>query len=196
MEQFDEPPYDIEELSPEELFTSFFLDLKNNRKIKVALVDEDGDTVEISEIVSQIVKYNTTKLNEEIDDPNNQIVNQIMPLMAQSIASGLGRLIGNWNTGYIISNPALRTAIINMMMVAFSMYRIMNKNNLKIQTTIEQLEPEEVERIYRKSTAASAAVSAAGLGANPREILQNLLENGFITQEDLDELSGGNRGDN
>ncbi len=110
--------------------------------------------------------------------------------MSQALVSGLGRLLGNRATAFFISNPNTRMALIYMMMVSFTLYKVVQTKGLKVITEIEDVSEEEIEEIERKSHASSVASMAALGGVDPREILSQMVEHGDLTQQDLRDLLG------
>ena len=115
-----------------------------------------------------------------------------MPLMAQSVVSGLGRMLGIQHTAFYLANETSRIALINMMAIAFLLLKYIQQNELTIQTFEEEIAEEEIEEIERKASASSTATMGALLGIDPKTILENLVEKGEITQEDLDSILNGN----
>ena len=178
---------DPDALTPEEAFTLVLLNKRNNTRVSVKLQDDDGDEVELAHMMDQLVSFIKDKLDEE---EGNQIVDQIMPLMSQALVSGLGRLLGNRATAFFISNPNTRMALIYMMMVSFTLYKVVQTKGLKVITEIEDVSEEEIEEIERKSHASSVASMAALGGVDPREILSQMVEHGDLTQQDLRDLLG------
>jgi hypothetical protein len=199
MSEFDETDFDeldedlLEEemdITPEEMFKMVMINKVKGTAVRVELFDSEGDKVEISDIIEKLLTYIEDKLSNE---ESNQFVDQIMPLMAQSVVSGLGRMVGLQHTAFYLANETSRRAIINMMAIAFLLLKFVQQNKLTIQTFEEEISEEEIEEIERKAQAGSTATMGAFLGLDPREILENLVEKGEITQEDLDSILNGNK---
>ena len=198
MSQFDETNFDEDEIeqlfedeeamSPEEVFKMVMINKVKGTTVHVELYDEDEDKVELSEVIEQLLSYIEEKLE---DKEANQFVDQIMPLMAQSVVSGLGRMLGIRHTAFFLANETSRVALVNMMSMAFLLLKFVQQKKLVIQTFEEEISEEDIEDIQRKAKAGSAATMGALLGMDPKEILENLVEQGEISQEDLTSILDG-----
>lgn len=198
MSQFDETNYDEddiqdlfeddESMTPEEIFKMVMINKIKGTTVHVELCDKDGDKVELSDVIEQLLSYVEDKLE---DDKANQFVDQIMPLMAQSVVSGLGRMLGIRHTAFFLANDISRVALVNMMSIAFLLLKFVQQKELTIQTYEEEISEEEIEEIERKAKAGSTATMGALLGLDPKEILDNLVEQGEISQSDLEAILNG-----
>jgi hypothetical protein len=178
---------DPDAMKVEDLFTMVLLNKRNRTKVSVSLEDGDGDTIKTEELIEELVNYLKDKFD---DEEGNQIVDQILPLMSQTLISGLGRLVGIPQTAFLISNPSVRMSLLYMMVIAFTLYKTVQVKELKILTEVEDVSEEEIEEIERKSQASSTATMASFMGQDPKEILQQMVERGDITEQDLEDLLG------
>jgi len=181
---------DPDRLTPEDVFSLVLINKKTNKRISVELEDSDGDQVELSDMLGELVGY----VKERLEEDDNQLVNEIMPLMGQTLVSGMGRMLGLEATAAFISNPNSRTALVYMMMIAFTMYKLVQVKGLKINTIEEEVTDEEIEEIERKSRASSAANMSAMMGLDPREVLEQMVKRGDITEQDLTDFLGKGNG--
>jgi hypothetical protein len=198
MSQFDETDYDDEEMhdlfedeeamTPEEVFKMVMINKAKGTTVHVELCDKEGSKVELSEVIEQLLNYIQDKLE---DDEANQFVDQIMPLMAQSVVSGLGRMLGIRHTAFFLANETSRVALVNMMSLSFLLLKFVQQKNLTIETFEEEISEDEIEQIERKAKAGSTATMGALLGLDPKEILDNLVEQGEISQADLEAILNG-----
>ncbi len=198
MSQFDETNFDEDEIqdlfedeesmTPEDVFKMVMINKVKGTTVHVELYDQDEDKVELSEVIEELLNYIEKKLS---DDKANQFVDQIMPLMAQSVVSGLGRMLGIRHTAFFLANETSRVALVNMMSIAFLLLKFVQQKNLTIQTFEKEISEEEIEDIERKAKAGSAATMGALLGMDPKEILENLVEQGEISQDDLEAILDG-----
>jgi hypothetical protein len=198
MSQFDETDFDEDEMqelfedeesmTPEEVFKMVMINKVKGTTVRVELQDKEGDVVELSEVIEELLSYVEAKLE---DDKPNQFVDQIMPLMAQSVVSGLGRMLGIRHTALFLTNELSRVALVNMMSIAFLLLKFVQQKELTIQTYEEEISEEEIEEIQRKAKAGSAATMGALLGLDPKEILDNLVKQGEISQSDLEAILNG-----
>jgi len=177
---------DPNRLTPEDIFSMVLLNKKTKKKVSVQLEDKDGDEVELADMLEQLVGYIKDKLNQD----SNQLLDEIMPLMSQTLVSGMGRMMGMNATAFFIANPDTRMALIYMMMISFTMYKLVQVKGLKINTIEEEVTDEEIDEIERKSRANTVATMSSMFGMDPREALEQMLENGDITQEDLQDMMG------
>lgn len=178
---------DPDSLSPEDVFNMVLINKRDKKKVSVVLVDEEGDEIDLAEMLEELVGYVKDKMQSE---EGNQLTEQIMPLMSQSLVSGLGRLIGINATAFFITNPNTRMALIYMMMVAFTLYKMVQVKDLTIHTIEEEVSDEEIDEIERKSQASSVANMASMLGVDPREAVKSMIERGDLTEEDFTDLFG------
>lgn len=182
---------DPDELSPEDIFKMVLLNKIKGTRVRVDLRDGDGDAVDLPEVVEQLIGFMKDRLQED----SNQFVEQIMPLMSQSVVSGLGRMLGINPTAFLLANDMTCHAIVHMMCVAFLLLKFVQDHDLKIHTYEEEVSPDEMEEIERKCQASSMATMGSLMGMDPQEILQRMLDEGRITENDLYDLMGGKKDD-
>lgn len=173
--------------SPEEVFNMVSIDKKRGLKTTATLMDEDEEEVPLGDVIEDLTKYIRDQLIDERGE-GNQFADQIMPLMSQSMASGLSRLIGIPSTAFIVGSDHLRMSMIHMMCVGFLLLKFVQKNNLTIHTIEEEISQEEIESMVRRSKATSAAQMGAMLGVHPKDVLKQLVQDGKITEEDFSEI--------
>jgi len=198
MSEFDETDFDEDEikeifeeeetLTPEEVFKMVLINKVKGTIVSIKLFDKDQDEIELSETIEQLLQYIEDSLSS---DESNQFVDQIMPLMAQTLVSGLGRMLGINQTAFYLSNETTKMSMINMMGIAFLLLKFVQQNEITIETFEEQISEEEIDQIQRKARAENSATIGTFLGISPKEILQDLLDKGEITQEDLDSILNG-----
>jgi hypothetical protein len=199
MSEFDETDFDeddindlLEEeeegLTPEEVFKMVMINKVKGTTVSVKLFDKEDDEIELSEIIEQLLTFIEKQLSE---DGSNQLTDQIIPLMAQALVSGLGRMLGINQTAFYLSNEVTKMSMINMMSISFLLLKFVQQNDITIQTFEEDISEEEMDELQRKAKAQSQATMGAFLGMNPKEILQDLFDRGEITQEDLDSMLNG-----
>ena len=182
--------YDQDNLTPEDVFSLVLINKRTKKKVTVQLEDKDGDRIELADLLEELVKYIQDKLAED----NNQMTDEIMPLMSQTLVSGMGRMIGIQPTAAFVTNPNTRMALIYMMMISFTMYKLVQVKGLRINTVEEEVTDEEIEEIERKSKASSVATMSAMLGIDPREALRQMVDRGDLTENDLEEMLRSSRG--
>lgn len=176
------------QLTPEEVFSMVMINKMRNKKVSCELIDSDGDEVELHEVVEQLLGYIKDRMQ---DEGENEFNDKIMPLMTQAMVSGLARMIGIPHTAFHMSNEVTRHAFIHMMGMSFLLLKWLQQKNITIQTIEEDISDEEIERLDRKSRAHDVATMGSLLGGSPQKILQELMENGQITEEDMHDMIKG-----
>lgn len=204
----DDSPYDDEDMSelmeddpdsltPEDVFKMVTLNKIKKTKVRVELQDKNGDKVDLPEVIGQIIEYIKDKTAEE---EGNQFSDQIMPLMSQAVLSTLGRMLGIRLTAYHLANDSTRMALIWSMCTSFLLLKYVQKHELSINTFEESVSEEEIEAFERKAQANNVAMLGALVGEDPKQILEELLHSGKITEDDLQDIMGdskkkGNKGE-
>lgn len=189
MTEFDEWPEEDDffeeesELTPEEIFKMVMINRVKGTTVHVKLFDKDQDEILLSDIIENLLSYIQKQLSKE---DSNQYTDQIMPLMAQTVVSGLGRYLGINHTAFFLADKTLRMSLINMMSISFLLLKYVQQKEIVIQTFEEEISEEEIEEIERKAKAGDVATVGAFLGMDPKEILKDLFEKGEISQTDLD----------
>lgn len=178
---------DPDELQPEDIFQMVMINRTKNTRVEVEIRDQDGDTVHLPDLVAQILNYVSDKLQEK---EGNEILDQLMPMVSQSLVSGLGRMMGISATGFLLTNSMTRTSLINMMVVALLLLKFIQENNLTIFTREEEVSQEEVNELERKARASNIATVGSMVGMDPRSLLREMVNQGQLTKQDLTDLIG------
>lgn len=197
MSDFDDMGFDEDELAdmyddpdmltPEEVFKMCFINKAKKTTVRVELQDKDGDTVDLPDTIAELVSY----INKQLKDENgNQFTDQIMPLMAQAMVSGLGRTLGIRTTAFYLAQPLTQRAFIEMMCISFLLLKFVQSKGLLLHTYEEEVTDEEIEAFERKSRANDVAVMGSFMGVDPKETLKAMLDEGQITADDLQDLAG------
>jgi hypothetical protein len=178
-------------LDPEDIFTIATLDRERRVKLTVELRDKDEDCIPLKDVIEQLLNYikDKTKSGSSFND-------QIMPLMAQAMVGALGRLMGIQGTAVILAIPDLRQAFAYTMGLSFLLLKFIQKKELRIHLIEQQLTEEEFEALLRRTRANNVTTLAAMAGENPREVVQEMLRQGKLTQEDVTEILGHELPDN
>jgi hypothetical protein len=185
LEDLYEDMSDPDDLTPEEVFKMVMLNKIKGTKVSIQLEDKDGDIVALADVVEGLIGYVKDKLQA---DEDSDFTAQIMPMMAQSLVSGLGRMIGIRGTAFYLAQEGTRHAMIYMMCVGFLLLKYVQEHGLLIHTYEEEVSEEEIEEIERKSKASSVATMGSMMGMDPREIMQQLVEKGELHEQDLEDL--------
>src|SRR5271157_5447878 len=89
-----------QDLTPEDVFSLVMINKIRKKRVVVEVQDETGATIKLKDIVAELLNYIKAKSSESDD---NQFMGQIIPLMSQAVASGLGRMIGIRQTAFYLS---------------------------------------------------------------------------------------------
>lgn len=173
------------EPSIDEIFKIVTIDPERKVKQHIQLRDEQGDEVPIRETIEKLTEYVSDKLKEE---KGNTCKQQIMPLMAQSMAGGLCKLMGPYLTGLTLAQSHLRHSLMHMMTVSFYLLKWIQGKKIKIHTIEEQLTDEDYDTLQRVSEASGKAIIAQMAGLDGKEIIKEMLRAGKIKHSDLQYL--------
>lgn len=194
----DESPFDQDELAeaygdqsptdgmtPEEVFSMVMINKKRLVKTKIELRDEHGETIQLHEVIADLLEYMKDKMKA---DEVNQMADQIFPMMGQALVSGLGRLIGNDATAYYLANEVSRISFIQMMCLSFLLLKYVQEKKLTLFAIDEPVTEEEVESVQRRSKANSLAMMGHMMGMSYKDILKELVDKGELTENDLSDI--------
>lgn len=188
--------FDLDQPDFDEMFRLVTIDKNRKKKIRVTLVDKDGDEVPVKTLSKQLVSYiaDQFKLNKDFDEDEdtkpNYMINKIMPLVSQSLVAGLPELMGERHAYLTMAITTTRHSTIMMMMLAISMFKFIKDRDLKIKTEEEDVSDEEIEKMTKMSKITSTTTTGALMGMSPHEIVKHMLENGEIDEDELKELTG------
>lgn len=181
----------------EDVFKLVTIDRVRKKRIAVRIVDTDGDEVPFKHTVKQVMQYLSDKMSMKKDgelDPlasKNAIINQIMPLVTQAMISGMPEVVGDYRAAQLLTIDSVRWPIIMMMLLSFSMLKLIQDKKFKIVTTEEDITEAELEKLTKFSRISEAATIGAIHGKAPRDLLKEMRASGEITDEDILELTGG-----
>jgi hypothetical protein len=161
------------------------IDRRRKVRMDAELRDEKGDLIDINETVEGIVNYVSDKMKS---DDQNMIQQQVFPVMARAAVTALSEFVGPQTAGLMISQELFRTSLTSCMMSAFLLMQFIKKNDIKIYTSEQQLSDDELESFDRVNQASSVASLAGQLGANPRDVIREMIKQGRLKQEDLEAL--------
>jgi hypothetical protein len=176
---------DPDDLTPEEVFSMVMLNKIKGTKTTIQLEDKDGDIIELSDIIEQLIGYVKDKLSSAED---TDFTTQVVPMMGQALVSGLGRMIGIRGAAFYLAEENTRHAMIYMMCTGFLLLKYVQTHDLLIHTYEEEASEEEIAEIERKSKASSVATMTSLMGLDPHEVLNKMVETGQITSDDLADL--------
>jgi hypothetical protein len=188
LEELYEGALDEDELDISDVLGLVMINRKRKKRISIELQDKEGDTVELKDIINELMKYIKDKMQ---DEESNQFASQIMPLMSQSVGMGLHKMIGLRQTAFHLSQEITRMSLIYMMAVSFLFLKFIQQKGLVIHTFEEDVTEEELEALDRKSKANETMVLASMAGQDPRMVLEAMKEQGLLTQDDLRDMLGG-----
>jgi len=189
---FDETLNDEDSLEPEDIFKMVTINKVRKKRTYIEIEDPDGSKIELKDIIIELLDYLKDKLS---DNDSNQMTEQILPLMAQSVASGLSRIVGIKQTAFYLAQPEMRMAIIHMMTLSLYLLKFIQKEDLTINTYEEDVSDEEIAELERKTNISSTVTLATLAGEDPMQILKALRDQGKISEDDLRDILGDNDDD-
>lgn len=174
------------EVTPEDVFKMVTINRRKGTQLTVELRDDEDDIVLIPEVVEELILYMRDKLTD--GENTSQFTGQIMPLMTQSLVSGLGRLLGIQGTGALLSNEVIRYSLVQMMSMSMLLLKFIQDKGLKIFTYEEKVPQEELDAIEEQfsRTRASAVEEISGFQA--KDLVKELSKQGKLSREDLESL--------
>ncbi len=192
--------FDLDRPDFEEMFRLITVDRKRKKKIRVTLIDEDGDEVPIKSVSKQLMEYVTDQFkiskdldpddDDDVDTKASKIVNQILPLVSQSMVAALPGLMGQRHAYLTLAMENTRHSTIMMMMLAICLYKFIKQKGLKIVTEEEDVTQEELDKMMKISKMTSSATTGALLGMSPQEIIKDLMDAGEITADEIKQITG------
>lgn len=168
--------------SVEELFNVVTIDRPTKKKMTPEL-SLQGEPVPIQDTVENLTEFIEDMMKNQDDGNVTRI--QTFPLMAKSMVFALHKLLGPQLTWSLLSQETVRYSLIHMLMVGFYLMQFVKKNGIKINTLQEALTDEDIEMYDRVNAASNLTATLSILGADPKEVIQELLREGAITREDL-----------
>ena len=172
-------------LTVDELIDLVLIDTKHNKKLSIGLTDKDGGSIRVQEVVAAVSSYVSDKMKSEDE---NAFVSEIFPLMSQATVIGLSETFGAEGAATILASEEIRYALINMMLVGFTLLKFIQKHEIKIYSTKTDISEEEVQRYKRLSKASDALTRASLLGIAPKELLKAMLSRGMLETDDLQQM--------
>jgi len=171
--------------SVDELFRVVAMDRKRKVKFEVDLRDEDGEQLNINELVESLTEYVTDQMKSDKENVTQQ---QIFPLMAQAVVAGMTKLMGPYLSTLMLSQEGSRYGLVYMTIMGFYLLKFIQKHDIKIFSTESAVSDEELAMYDRVGAASSMATMASHLGADPKEVIRELLKSGQLQRDDLEKL--------
>jgi hypothetical protein len=172
-------------LSQDEMLRVITIDRKKKRRLDISLRKGEDDKVELNDVIEPLTEYVTDMMSSDEDNVTKQ---QIFPLMAQAAARALIKMAGAHGASVIMSAEHVRYALIHVMMVGFYLMKFVQKHGIKIDSLEEPLSDDDLEMFDRVNAAANVTAMATHLGADPKEVVRELLQSGQLRREDLEML--------
>lgn len=186
MDDLEEMYEDQEEITPEDVFQMTTINRLKKTKLTVELRDDEDDVILIPEIVDELINYMKDKLQN--GEETSQFTGQIMPLMSQSLVSGLGRLLGIRTTGALLHNEVIRYSLVHMMSMSMLLLKFIQDKDLKIFTYEEEATQEELDIIEEKFERTKVEAVEAITGVTPVELIKEAMNRGMISKKDLEKM--------
>lgn len=175
----------VPEQDPKDWCKVIAIDRRRKVRMDAELRDEEGNLIDINETVENTANFVVDKMKA---DDQNMIQQQVFPVMAKAAVTALSEFVGPQTAGLMISQELFRSALTTCMMSAFLLMQFITKNKIKIYTSEQNVSDAELESYDRVNKASSVASLATQLGANPRDVIREMVKQGKLTREDLSAL--------
>lgn len=172
-----------ESIKPEEMLKLVSINKLKKIKVTAELQDDEKVVTDLGKTIEGITKYINSKLTS---NDENQLIDQIMPLMTQAMIGSLGRTIGVDNTACLMTVDTIRDGILYAMCTSFLLLKFIQKHDLKVFTHIEHLTDKEIKDMEMQAQINKIATFGAMTGLNPQEIIDELLKTGQIDEADIE----------
>lgn len=161
------------------------IDRRRKVRMDAELRDKEGDLIDLNETVEGLTEHVRDKMK---DEEQSVIQQQIFPVMARAAVTALTEFIGPQAASAMVSQEIFRSSLTYCMMTAFLLMHFIEENDISIYTDEQDVSDEELESYDRINKATSVASLAGMMGANPREVVKEMIKSGQLEQEDLQAL--------
>ena len=161
------------------------IDRRRKVRMEAELRDKDGDLIDLHETMEGLTEHVIDKMKSE--EPSI-IQQQIFPVMAKAAVTALTEFLGPQAASAMVSQEMFRQSLTYCMMTAFLLMHFIEENDISIYTDEQPVTDEELEHYDRINKATSIASLAGMMGANPREVVREMLKSGQLEHEDLKAL--------
>lgn len=163
--------------------SAYVIDKGNSLKITAILVDKDGNEVDMQETVTKLDDFLQKKLTET---DTNSINSQIYPFISQLFVYSLHKMVGEEGAAPFLVDNRLQNLVLDLMMVSFSFYKMMQAKEYSIETSVEDIDIEEYIRDQTSARLEALVVVMNEIGVDPQKILDSLIDDGKITDEEAE----------
>ena len=155
------------------------------KTIKVYLEDEEGDRVELKDIIQELLNY----VEEKVGSGQEQFCSQILPLLSQTMATSLELVTGYNLAVSLLTDHRVRNGILDGMIVSFLLPKFLQQKGLTIVSEETPISDEEMNSLLRKSAASSVLNYAHEFGLTEEEAIKVLTDTGRLTPEEAEDLT-------
>jgi len=163
--------------SEDDLYRLVTIDKDKKVKITISLKDANGGDISIKETIRSLTEWVDDKLKST---ESSSCRHQIYPLMAQSMAEGMIKLLGINTASLMLSSESIRYSIIHMMTVGFYLLKFIQRKNIKVFTNEEPLTDQDILTYERISKASNLATMAHHMGLDPKTMVKTLIKQGKL----------------
>lgn len=177
----------LEDNNIEDMFKVVTIDRPTKKKMTPEL-SLDGEPISIQDTVENITIHIKEQMELEETNPTRVM---LFPLMAKAMVFSLNKLFGDERTALtwsLLSQETVRYSLINMMLTGFFMSQFIKNKSIKVDSYQEDLTDEDIEMYDRINAVSSITSTLATMGADPKDVMRELLREGHITLADLKEM--------
>jgi len=185
IENFYEDPDNIAN-NIKDLFKLTLINKQKNVVTSLRLENEDEDEIDITETLSSLTKF--TK--EKMKGSDNQVVNQILPLVSQVLSDTLVDIAGPEAALFFLTDETIKMTLVYSMVTIVLFMKFLDQNNFNAVFLETPISKEKVKEIIEMNAASNILTKAAFLGQGDDliKILKTALDNGNLSQEKFDDM--------
>lgn len=167
----------------EDIFRFATIDKIRNKLISIKLEDASGKEINTKETIEEIKDYIDQQLSSK---ENNSCIQQVYPLIVNIFNNSIVSSVGDLSiSAEIISEPRIRMAIIQEMMITHYLMKYIQKNNIKIISIEKDVNQEDIKKAILLDRINSYGILSTIRGLSFKEILTNILNSGLISKSEL-----------
>lgn len=176
----DDEPVESQ-INEKELVEMVLLNKDRKVRIKVELKDTHGESVPLKKVVTDLLEYVDDKFKEGQEE--NPFVSQIYPLLANMLATTLGKALHPNLAAAVLTNNLVKDSFMMTMSLSFLLLQYIKQNGYSIHSTEEPLTDEQIESWNTRALISSVAGKAAMLGIDFKTAIATVYKHGNITLE-------------
>jgi hypothetical protein len=136
----------MSELNLDEILSMVLIDKKRLLKVSAEMKDNNGEKINLSEIVEELFKYIDKEFAKSSEEKSS-LISQVMPLLSQVLGSGLSRYLGVEQAVLYLTDSQTKDALLQMMMLSFLLLKYIQQKDIQVYSVSEPIEKVEIEKL-------------------------------------------------